>query len=61
VLQRLEERFRQLGPDMSVAGCFFYGGMTRDEAYESLRLFGDIIPEVRQIAISDAARMRASA
>jgi alkanesulfonate monooxygenase SsuD/methylene tetrahydromethanopterin reductase-like flavin-dependent oxidoreductase (luciferase family) len=60
VLQRTEERLRLLGPDVSIAGCFFYGGMTRDEAYESLRLFGDIIPEIRQIAKSGTARKRAS-
>lgn len=62
ILERLEERFRILGPEMSMAGCFFYGGMTRDEAYTSLQLFGEkVIPAARDIAKSYAGRTRASA
>jgi alkanesulfonate monooxygenase SsuD/methylene tetrahydromethanopterin reductase-like flavin-dependent oxidoreductase (luciferase family) len=62
ILERLEERFRVLGPEISVAGCFFYGGMSRDEAYESLRLFGEkVIPQARHIAKSATSPMRASA
>ena len=53
ILERLEERFRILGPEISVAGCFFYGGMSRDEAGESLRHFGEmVIPAARDLARS---------
>ena len=62
VLERLEERFRLVGPDISIAGCFFYGGMTRNEAYESLRLFSEqVMPEARQMANNYASRERARA
>jgi alkanesulfonate monooxygenase SsuD/methylene tetrahydromethanopterin reductase-like flavin-dependent oxidoreductase (luciferase family) len=51
ILERLEERFKVLGPEISLAGCFFYGGMTRDEAESSLRLFGaKVIPAAREMA-----------
>ena len=53
VLERIEERLRVLGPEFSIGGCFFYGGMSRDEAYESIRLFGEqVIPEARALAHS---------
>jgi alkanesulfonate monooxygenase SsuD/methylene tetrahydromethanopterin reductase-like flavin-dependent oxidoreductase (luciferase family) len=51
ILERLEERFRVLGPEISLAGCFFYGGMTRNEAEVSLRLFAEkVIPAARDMA-----------
>jgi alkanesulfonate monooxygenase SsuD/methylene tetrahydromethanopterin reductase-like flavin-dependent oxidoreductase (luciferase family) len=51
ILERLEERLSYLGPDISMAGCFFYGGMTRDEAFASLKLFGsDVIDKARAMA-----------
>lgn len=50
VLERLEERFRVLGPEISIGGCFFYGGMSRDEAYLSLRNFSRAcIPAARDM------------
>jgi hypothetical protein len=53
ILERIEERFRLLGPEISLAGCFFYGGMSRDEAGESLRHFGEmVIPAARDLARS---------
>ncbi len=51
VLARVEERLRVLGPEISLAGCFFYGGMSRDEAMVSLQLFGDkVIPDAKAMA-----------
>lgn len=53
ILERLEDRLRYLGPRISLAGCFFYGGMSRDEAHLSLRLFGkNVIDEARAMARS---------
>jgi alkanesulfonate monooxygenase SsuD/methylene tetrahydromethanopterin reductase-like flavin-dependent oxidoreductase (luciferase family) len=51
ILERLDERFKLLGPEFSMAGCFFYGGMSRDEAHRSLRIFGEkVIPAARAMA-----------
>jgi alkanesulfonate monooxygenase SsuD/methylene tetrahydromethanopterin reductase-like flavin-dependent oxidoreductase (luciferase family) len=51
ILERLEKRFQVLGPEISIAGCFFYGGMSRDQAEASLRLFGKkVIPAAREMA-----------
>jgi alkanesulfonate monooxygenase SsuD/methylene tetrahydromethanopterin reductase-like flavin-dependent oxidoreductase (luciferase family) len=53
ILEKLEERFNYMGPDISMAGCFFYGGMSRDAAHTSLKLFSrDVIPQAQ--AMSDA-------
>jgi alkanesulfonate monooxygenase SsuD/methylene tetrahydromethanopterin reductase-like flavin-dependent oxidoreductase (luciferase family) len=50
ILERLEDRLRLLGPEISLAGCFFYGGMSRDEAQRSLQLFSrGVIPEARSM------------
>lgn len=51
ILERLEERLSYLGSEISLAGCFFYGGMSRDQAHESLKLFSSqVIPEARAMA-----------
>lgn len=51
ILEKFEERLRYLGSEISVAGCFFYGGMARDEAHKSLKLFGaQVIPEAKALA-----------
>ena len=51
ILERLEERLNYLGPEISLAGCFFYGGMSRDQAYESLKIFGaKVIPAAKAMA-----------
>lgn len=51
VIARVEERLRVLGPEISIAGCFFYGGMSRDDALVSLQLFSDkVIPAARALA-----------
>jgi alkanesulfonate monooxygenase SsuD/methylene tetrahydromethanopterin reductase-like flavin-dependent oxidoreductase (luciferase family) len=53
ILERLEERLTYLGPEISMAGCFFYGGMTRDEAIASLQLFSaKVMDEARALAAS---------
>jgi alkanesulfonate monooxygenase SsuD/methylene tetrahydromethanopterin reductase-like flavin-dependent oxidoreductase (luciferase family) len=55
ILAKLEERFRALGPEISMAGCFFFGGMQRDQAEASMRLFGKkVIPAARDLARSYA-------
>ncbi|WP_068076725.1 LLM class flavin-dependent oxidoreductase [Novosphingobium lentum] len=60
ILERLEERFAYLGAEISMAGCFFYGGMTRDEAHTSLKLFSSaVMPQARSMAA--AHRQRADA
>jgi hypothetical protein len=42
-----------MGPNISMAGCFFYGGMSRDQAHTSLKLFSQhIIPEARAMHAS---------
>jgi hypothetical protein len=51
VLDRIAERIEVLGPEISLAGCFYYSGMPRDLAHSSLRLFGEkVIPEARRMA-----------
>lgn len=51
ILERLDERLNYLGPDISLAGCFFYGGMSRDQAHESLKLFSaHVIPAAKALA-----------
>jgi alkanesulfonate monooxygenase SsuD/methylene tetrahydromethanopterin reductase-like flavin-dependent oxidoreductase (luciferase family) len=53
ILERLEERLTYLGPEISMAGCFFYGGMTRDDAHTSLKLFSsDVMGKARAMAAS---------
>ena len=55
ILAKLEERFRVLGPEISMAGCFFFGGMQRGQAEASMRLFGKkVIPGARDLARSYA-------
>ncbi len=51
ILERLEERLNYLGPEISMAGCFFYGGMSREQAHESLKVFGaQVIPAAKAMA-----------
>jgi alkanesulfonate monooxygenase SsuD/methylene tetrahydromethanopterin reductase-like flavin-dependent oxidoreductase (luciferase family) len=50
IVERMEQRFKLLGPEISMAGCFFYGGMNVETAAHSLRLFGaKAIPAVRDL------------
>jgi alkanesulfonate monooxygenase SsuD/methylene tetrahydromethanopterin reductase-like flavin-dependent oxidoreductase (luciferase family) len=50
ILERMEERFRVLGTEISMAGCFFYGGMDVETAAKSLELFGaKAIPALRDL------------
>ncbi|MEU6643578.1 LLM class flavin-dependent oxidoreductase [Saccharomonospora sp. NPDC046836] len=51
IVERIEERFKLLGPEISQAGCFFYGGMSKQAAAHSLELFGQqAIPAIRELA-----------
>ena len=51
ILETFEERLRRLGPNQSISGSFLYGGLSRNQAYESLSLFAkDVIPEARALA-----------
>lgn len=53
ILEKIEQRIGQLDADLSIAGCFFYGGMSVEEAFISLRKFGkEVIPEARMLASS---------
>jgi alkanesulfonate monooxygenase SsuD/methylene tetrahydromethanopterin reductase-like flavin-dependent oxidoreductase (luciferase family) len=55
ILERLEERFRLLGPEVSVGACCFYGGMGRDVAQKSLDTFSKkVMPAARDLARSYA-------
>lgn len=53
ILERIEDRMRRIDADLSIAGCFFYGGMTRDEALVSLEKFGrHVIPEAKAMEVA---------
>lgn len=51
VLGKIEERLRVLGPEISLAGCFYYSGMARELAQQSLQMFSrKVIPQARELA-----------
>jgi len=50
ILDKLEQRIALIDADLSIAGCFFYGGMSRDEAHISLTKFGEqVIPQAKDM------------
>ena len=56
VIGRIEERLQALGPELSLAGCFYFSGMPRELAQSSLRMFGEqVIPVAKKMAGSSAA------
>ncbi|MES2493663.1 MAG: LLM class flavin-dependent oxidoreductase [Pseudomonadota bacterium] len=51
VLEKIEERLRVLGPEISLAGCFYYSGMPRELAQASMRMFSEqVIRPARDLA-----------
>lgn len=51
ILDRIGERLAVMGPEISLAGCFYYSGMPRELAQASLRLFSEkVIREARDMA-----------
>ena len=51
ILENIEERIRVIGPEISLAGCFYYSGMPRELAQESLQLFSrKVIREAKDMA-----------
>ena len=41
VLDKIEQRVQALGPEVSLAGCFFYSSMPKELAQSSMRLFSE--------------------
>ena len=51
VLDKIEQRIQALGPEISLAGCFFYSNMPKELAQSSMRLFSEkVIREARNMA-----------